>query len=82
MGLKKISTESFSLTKDGVSAILTWSKGIKQKKPGSKVYFIAESDVLYGLSRLYQIQAGDDHMEVIVVRSFDELPKEIIEKIS
>jgi hypothetical protein len=76
-----LSQKSFQLTSECIKAIAKWSDGVKSRRPGSKAYFIAREPLVFGISRMYQMLAGDDKMDVQVLKSIDELPKEIREKI-
>ena len=76
-----LSSEFFKLTNECVKKIVNWSQKIKGKKPGSKAYFIAPEPLIFGISRMYEMQAKDEIMDVIVLNSIDELPKEIRAKI-
>jgi len=64
-----------------VKFISDWSKGVKARKPGSRAYFIAKEPLIFGVSRMYQMQSSDEAMDVIVLKSIDELPQEIRSKI-
>ena len=77
----ELPSKSFMVTNDCIKRIIAWSEGIKRKRPGSKAYFIAPEPLLFGMARMYQIQASDERMDVIVLRNIDELPTEIREKI-
>ena len=74
-------SECFKLSNECVKNIVGWSNKIKIKKPGSKSFFIAPKPLIFGVSRMYEIQASDARMDVKVLRSIDELPDEIREKI-
>jgi len=72
---------SFKLSGECVKSISDWSKGIKVRKPGSRAYFIAKDPLIFGISRMYEIQASDEAMDIMVLKSIDELPEEIRSKI-
>ena len=72
-----LSAESFKLTAPGISTIGIWGKKIFRERPGSKVYFIAPSELIFGLSRMYQILTDDEGADVEVLHSVDELPTEL-----
>ena len=74
-------SECFKLSKECVKKIVDWSNKIKIMKPGSQSYFIAPKPLIFGVSRMYELQASDDKMDVKVLRKMDELPKKIREKI-
>ena len=76
-----LSSECFRLTTECVTIIVEWSQKIKKEKPGSQSFFIAPTPVIYGMSRMYEIQANDHEMEIMVVKSIDDLPHEILSKL-
>jgi hypothetical protein len=78
---RNIHPNNFILTSGCVRRVAEWSKGVNAKKPGSQVYFITSRSVLFGISRMYQMQASNDKMEVVVLDNPDQLPAEIRKKI-
>jgi hypothetical protein len=76
-----LSSECFQLTTKCVQEIVKWSQKIKSARPGSKAFFIAPTPLIFGVSRMYEIQSSDDTMDVMVLKSFKELPKEIRAKL-
>jgi hypothetical protein len=68
---------SFRLSSECVKAISHWSRGIKEKRPGSKAYFIARDPLIFGVSRMYQLQAADENMDVIVLKRVEDLPPDL-----
>ncbi|MDH4099285.1 MAG: hypothetical protein OEV28_01765 [Nitrospirota bacterium] len=76
-----LSAESFKLSSQCVEQISNWSLRIKSQRPGSRVYFIAKESSIYGVSRMYALKAGNENMDVMVLRSIDELPQDIRAKI-
>jgi len=77
----KLPAGSFKLSSQCVKFISDWSRGVKARKPGSRAYFIAKEPLIFGVSRMYQMQSSDEAMDVIVLKSIDELPHEIRSKI-
>ena len=74
-------SECFKLSNECVKKIVGWSNKIKITNPGSQSFFIAPKPLIFGVSRMYELQAKDDKMDIKVLRSMDELPNEIREKI-
>ena len=77
----KLPAASFKLSSQCVKSISDWSKGVKARKPGSRAYFIAKDPLIFGVARMYEIQSSDEAMDIIVLKSIDELPEEIRSKI-
>jgi len=73
----ELPSECFKLTSECVQKIANWSQKIKDTRPGSQAFFIAPEPFIYGISRMYEMQARDKAMDVIVLKSFDELPEGI-----
>ena len=73
--------DKFRLTSDCVQKIARWSKATSAKRPGSEAYFITEHPLLFGMARMYELQADDDKFHAFVLKSFDELPASIREKL-
>lgn len=76
-----LSSGNFKVSIKCIQKIISWSQGIKSNKPGSKAYFIAPEPLIFGMSRMYELQASDETMVVHVIKSINELPIEIKEKI-
>ena len=76
-----IPADAYLLSTKCIQQIASWSKGIKAKRPGSVVYMVATSDASYGMTRMYQIISNLEENGVIVLRSIDELPPTIREKL-
>ena len=78
----QLRAEDFRLSTQVLEQISSWAERIKERKPGSKAYFIAREPFIFGTSRMYELQVGDEQLEVEVLHHFNELPKEIREKIT
>ncbi|OGT31866.1 MAG: hypothetical protein A2W28_03540 [Gammaproteobacteria bacterium RBG_16_51_14] len=76
-----LSSKTFKVTSECIQNVVNWSQGIKSNKPGSKAFFIAPEPLIFGISRMYELQASDEKMDVQVIKNIDELPIEIREKI-
>ncbi len=77
----ELSSENFKLTKQGIEKIINWAKKIKDEKPGSQAYFIAHEPLIFGISRMYELQVSDEKMDVIVLKRLTDLPQKIQEKL-
>lgn len=74
-------SECFKLTSKCVNKIVNWSDKLKKTRPGSQAFFIASKPSIFGISRMYEMQASNDSMDVMVLKSIDELPQEIKNKL-
>ena len=73
---------TFKVTQRGIDQMVLWSKRIQTTIPDSAAYFIAPDPLVFGMSRMYEMRAESEYLKVYVVRSIDELPDAIKEKIS
>jgi hypothetical protein len=78
---RTIHPNNFHLTSSFVRRAAAWSKGINAKRPGSKVYFLTNRSLVFGISRMYEMQASTKHLEIVVLSDPDQLPVEIRKKI-
>ena len=74
-------SECFKLTEQCVETIVRWSQGVKERSPDSRVYFIAQEPLIFGISRMYELQTNAETMNVTVLNSIDELPDDIRTKL-
>ena len=73
----QISSERFKVTSEFIKSITTWTEEVKERRPGSTVYFIAKEPAIYGSSRMYELRTRDENMDVIVLKDIDDLPSDI-----
>ena len=73
----QISSERFKVTSQYIKTMTKWAQEVKERRPGSTVYFIAKEPAIYGSSRMYELRTRDEKMDVIVLKSIDELPDDI-----
>lgn len=71
----------YKLSPRGISSFKYWTEKVKMRWPGNVAYFIADKPSIFGMSRMYELQASDDLMPLHVVRKFDDLPEELKRKI-
>ena len=76
-----ISEGSFQLSSKCIDQIATWARQVKAKKAGSVAYMVGSNAISYGMARMYGLKADLESTGVIVLRSLDELPPEIKEKL-
>ena len=76
-----IPKDAYLLSTKCIQQVASWSKGINDKRPGSVVYMVAPNDVSYGMTRMYQTMSNLEENGVIVLRSIEELPPAIREKL-
>jgi hypothetical protein len=76
-----ISEGAFQLSTKCVEQIAAWARKITAGKPGSLAYMVGTSAISYGMARMYAIKSGLEETAVIVLRSIDELPPAIREKL-
>jgi hypothetical protein len=76
-----VSAGAFQLSSQCIDKIATWGRQLKTKKPGSVAYMMGSNAVSYGMARMYGIKADLEGTGVIVLRSIDELPPAIKEKL-
>ncbi len=78
---RTIHPNNFHLTNDCVRRAADWSKSVNARKPGSKIYFLTSRSLLFGISRMHEMQASSDTLEISVLSDPDQLPAEIRMKI-
>ena len=80
--LTNISPSNYQLTSEGVYRTKSWSGAMKKKWPGSIVYYLCNNLTLFGICRMYQIQASDENLSVHIINGFNELPDGIKTRIA
>jgi len=78
---RTIHPNNFHLTTECVRRAAEWSKSVNVRKPGSKVYFLTSRSLIFGISRMFEMQASSEKMEVVVFIDPDQLPADIRGKI-
>ena len=76
-----INSDQFKITTKGTDQFVSWADSIKKKWPGNQAYFISDKPIIFGVSRMYELKAADNNMPMTVVKTFDELPDEIKDRI-
>ena len=72
-----MSKNGFKLTSEGTDKFAEWSRRMNKEWPGNIIYFIADKPLKYGVSRMYEMKASDDNVNIKVVHGIDELPDSI-----
>lgn len=76
-----LKTSQFKVTSQGTELLRIWAERKKMRFPNSAAYFISNEPHIFGVSRMYELKTADENMTVSVVKSFDELPEELKERI-
>ena len=77
-----MTSEQYKLTPQGIDFLMSWANKVKEKRPGSVSYIIGNTDLIFGMSRMYEIRTANDLMPIQVLKSVDDLPGEIKIRIS
>ena len=80
--LTHMNADQYQLTPHGIDMLNHWADKAKKKWPGNVAYIIGEPNLIFGMSRMYEIKASDDLMRINVLKSFADLPEEIKIRIS
>ena len=80
--LTNMSAEQYNLTPAGIDRLDNWADEAKKKWPGNAAYIIGVPDLIFGMSRMYELKTSDNSMAINVIKSVDELPDKIKIKIS
>ncbi len=69
-----IDTTEVQLTSEEVEAIANFSPRYEGKRASGKTAFVAQKDILFGLSRMFEIQSSirESPFPIMVFRSIDE----------
>jgi hypothetical protein len=76
-----IPADSFLLTSECIDAVARWAVTLKQRRPGSMAYMISPTLVSFGMARMYGMKSELEPEGVRVLRSVDELPAGIRERL-
>ena len=77
-----MTAEQYKLTPKGIDKLDSWADEAKKKWPSNVAYIIGAPDLIFGMSRMYELKTSDDSMPINVVKSVDELPEELKIRIS
>lgn len=80
--LTNISAEQYKLTPEGIDRLKNWADKAKKKWPINTAYIIGVPNLIFGMSRMYELKTSDDSMPINVIKSVDELPDKIKIRIS
>lgn len=75
--LTDMTADQYRLTPKGIDTLEKWADIAKKRWPGNVAYVIGKTDLIFGMSRMYEIKASDNLMSINAVKSFDDLPVEI-----
>lgn len=76
-----IPDEEFLLSSDCVDKLVLWARDIQKRRPDAMAYLIGHSKISYGVGRMYAMRSHLEEEGIEVLRSLDDLPKEIREKL-
>ena len=73
--------DAFRLSSACIDRITEWCRKVKARKPGSLAYMIGPTAISYGMARMYELKTNLEPNDVVVLRSLEELPGAIREKL-
>jgi hypothetical protein len=76
-----IPADSFQLSSACIDRITEWARQVMARRPGSSAYMVGSTTISYGMARMYEMRADLEPTGVVVLRSLDELPGSIKEKL-
>ncbi len=79
--VRNVPAGAFQLSYCCIEQLSRWTRKIWEEKPGSLTYMVGSSTVSYGMARMYGIKTNLEGTAVFALRSTDELPAEIKEKL-
>jgi hypothetical protein len=76
-----VPAQYLKLTRHGVDETAELIKKIKRKKPDSITYFLSPTVVSFGMARKLDIESGLKEIGVVVIKSINDLPLAIKNKL-
>lgn len=80
--LTNLSKDSLEIITPGINIFFEWSRGVRMRWPDGIVYLINDKPIKNGGSGMYEPGAFFNDFSITVVKSIDELPDNIKERIN
>lgn len=78
---RNVPKDRFELITPNINILFEWSRRRRMERPDDVVYVINDNSIKDGTSGMYEPKAFFNDFSIIVVKSIDELPENIKERI-